>query len=334
MSIDAISPINSESIENQSSKHNFLIIGFGDLGKWWHQILTEANQNVYVASLNNTKYTDEYTKDHHVETHNLYQLPIDYKDIDVVLVCCTSTDLSLLAEVIPPELKKKVNNFVFFQNGIWIRERLRTLFDDEHPTQSVPYFSFKTQGGKTVEIKSIKPSPITWDLPTINVLMSVLNEGPKQDILFEWVDSILLRKEERRKGYINAFLNTICVIYRGNVEESLKNFYREYGAKAFEDICKEFYTFNNEVAKDALAYMSQEEINSFIQQAIKKFGKEFPSTYIQYYVKSKEIGEIRSDEQRFIWTIMRGAEQKWVKLPILDSLYEKMMHIKSSLNHT
>lgn len=186
-----------ESGEKQLyKKHNFVIIGFWDLWKGWHQLLTEAWQHVYVCSLNWRQYTDQYAREHNVHAYNVFDLPIGYDDIDAVLICCTASDIDLLYDCLPKKLiEEKSNKMIFFQNGIGIRERIKQVFTNtSHPTQAVPYFSFKTNGWNRVDIALAKPSPITWNKELIGTLINVLNQWPHQNHRFEWMDSIVLQE--------------------------------------------------------------------------------------------------------------------------------------------
>ncbi len=231
-------------------KYNFVIIGFWDLGKWWHQLLTEAWQNVYVCSLNGREYTDEYSRLHNVHAYNVFKLPISHEEIDAVLMCCTATDIWLLHDCLPKNLiETKWSKFVFFQNGIWIREKIKQiLFNTPHPTQAIPYFSFKTNGWNKVDIALAKPSPITGNQNLIGTLLFALNQWPHQNHRFEWMDSIILRKEERKKWYVNAFINPLCVIYKLPVWEAINAFLHEFGPWTPEFVYKELLQFNNENA--------------------------------------------------------------------------------------
>ncbi len=323
-----------ESIEVMSSKkHNFVIIGFWDLWKWWHQLLTESGQNVYVCSLNWRQYKDEYSLKHNVECFNAFNLPISYDDIDVVLICCTATDIELLKTCLPEKLiKDKANKMVFFQNGIGIRDKIKqVLLNTAHPTQAVPYFSFKTNGWDKVDIALAKPSPITGDRELINTLTSALNQWPHQNHWFEWMDSIILRKEERKKGYINAFINTISVLYKLPTKKALEAFKDEYGADAQQEVYNELLEFNNNIAWDELAHMELNEIKEDIENAIDKFADKYPSTYYQYYKKPKDQHYIHSDEEHFIGKIIRICKHQNKKLPLLEKLYNRLQEIKQNI---
>lgn len=327
------SSTHNESNEIQNKKHNFVIVWFGDLWKWWHQLLTEAWQNVYVCSLHWRKYDDDYSKSHNIQSYNAFKLPISYDDIDVVLICCTATDIDLLKECLPKKLiEQKANQFVFFQNGIWIRDKIKNILSNtQHPTQVIPYFSFKTNGWSKVTIKFAKPCPATGDDITLKTLVEATNKWPHQSILFEWVDSIILRKEERKKWYVNSFLNTICVLYDAPVEKAVKEFKQEFWDNAQRQIYYELTTFNNDIAWDDLAHMEKEEIQEDIENAIQAFKDLYPSTYFQYYRNRWEVQQIHSDEQHFIGKIIQICDIKWKKLPLLETLYNRMKALKTKL---
>lgn len=316
----------------QNKKYNFVIIWFWDLWKWWHQLLTDAGQNVIVCSLNWRAYTDEYSLKHNIHAYNVFHLPIEYDAIDVVLVCCTASDIWLLHTCLPKKLiEEKSNKLVFFQNGIGIRQRIKQLLlNTPHPTQAIPYFSFKTNWGSQVDIALAKPSPITGDQDLIYKLTHALNVWPHQNHRFEWMDSIVLRKEERKKWYVNAFLNSICVIYKLPVGKAVKAFIDEFGQNAKKVVYKELLIFNNHIAKDELANMEIEEIEEDIENAIEKFFTKYPSTYNQYYATNRN--KVHSDEHHFIWMILSQSEEKWIELPILKNLYMRMQEIKRQIN--
>lgn len=322
-----------EHKEVSNKKHNFVIVWFWDLWKWWHQLLTEAWQNVCVCSLNGRQYHDEYSLTHWVKSYNVYKLPIPYEEIDVVLICCTATDIDLLWQCLPKRLiKEKSNQFVFFQNGIGIRERIKNALWNEHPTQVIPYFSFKANNWSKVNIKFAKPSPATGNILTLNTLIDGLNRGPEQDPIFEGMDSIILRKEERKKWYVNSFLNTISVIYNAPVWKAVESFTKEFWKDAKNDLYKELLTYNNDIAGDELAHMEIEEIQEDIENAIEKFNDEYPSTYFQYYKNSKDRQEIHSDEQDFIGRIIAWCTYQNKKLLLLEKLYHRMQSIKKDIN--
>jgi ketopantoate reductase len=332
--VDNFSVIDNQDEQQEiltQKKYNFVIIGFWDLWKWWHQLLTEAWQNVYVCSLNWREYTDEYSRQHNIHAYNVFKLPISHDGIDAVLMCCTATDIWLLHDCLPKNLiETKWSKFVFFQNGIWIREKIKqVLFNTPHPTQAVPYFSFKTNGWKKVDIALANPSPITGDQELIITLLDALNQGPQQNNRFEWMDSIILRKEERKKWYVNAFINPLCVIYKLPPWEAVDAFVNEFGPWAPEKVYKELLQFNNEIVWDALAHMEIQEIQQDILNAIEKFRTKYPSTYYQYYRSWTD--PIRSDEQSFIWVIMDRCKQKWVSLPLLEELYVRMQDVKQKI---
>lgn len=321
----------SESKEIPVKSYNFVIIWFWDLWKWRHQLLTENDQNVYVCSLNGRRYNDPYSIKHNVIPYNVYNLPIPINEVDVVLICCTATDLDLLYECLPKQLiQEKVSSFVFFQNWIWIRQRIKEILNLAHPTQVIPYFSFKTMGWDRVDISFAKSCPVTGNLPTLDVLMRSINAWPHQDPIFEWMDSIVLRKEERKKWYVNSFLNTICVIYKLPAGSAVDEFIVEFGMDAKETLYKEFLVFNNEIAWDELAYMELEEIKEEIENAIIKFADKFPSTYNQYYTNLRDW-IIYSDENQFIWKIIQISKLKNCSLPLLEVLYERMQKIKKDI---
>lgn len=324
---------NSRVEKVKSQKHNFVIIWFGDLWKWWHQLLTEAGQNVYVCSLNGRAYTDPYSIEHKVHCHNAFNLPIAYEDVDVVLICCTARDLDMLHNCLPIELiKEKASRMVFFQNGIGIREKIKQiLLNTPHPTQVIPYFSFKTNWGNKVDISLAKPCPTTWEKDVINILTETLNIWPHQNHWFEWMDSIILRKEERKKGYINTFINTISVIYKAPTQKALDMFLSEFWPGAKEEIYKELLQFNNNIAGDELAHMEINEIREDIENALTKFATKYPSTYYQYYKNPKINGTIHSDEEHFIGRIISNCDYCKKDLPLLRKLYNRMMGIKKQI---
>lgn len=82
---------------------------------------------------------------------------------------------------------------------------------------------------------------------------------------------------------MNAFLNTVAVLYKLPTKDAVDAFVHEYGDDAKDRIYQELVTYNNDIAGNDLLHMEKKEIQEDIENAIEKFGSKYPSTYNQYY---------------------------------------------------
>ncbi len=96
-------------------------------------------------------------------------------------------------------------------------------------------------------------------------------------------------------------------------------------------IYKELTDFNNNIFGNEMAHMELQEIQEDIETAISKFATKYPSTYFQYYNKPEEADNIHSDEQTYIGRIMAMCRHAGKELPLITSLYERMIAIKKKL---
>ena len=326
-----------ESREKIGKKLNIVIMWFGELWQWFYDMLKETNSNVFVVSVswkNSKQYQNAWIK-----PYNWYEwFPIKYEDIDAVLLCCRTWQLELIKELIPDEvLPKVVDKFISFQNGFDVKEKLINVFG-KSISRCVPYLSFKSYEWKKIKLSFAKSSPIKWtEQQNIYDLMQTLNDYTSKKFwkfLFEWVDSIALQREWEFKAMINTVLNSLCVIYKSDVKNSINLFKKEFGEDAIKKRSKEISDVENVVYDNSPFEINSWEVEYRILHVAEKFTKEKPSTYQQYYINSRARWEIMSEDNNLLWYIIKKSKLHKIDAPISTEIWNKMKKIEKWINQT
>lgn len=329
-----------ESIETKEKiwkKLNVVIMWFGELWQWFYDMLKQTNSNVYVVSIS-WKNSEQY-KRAWIKPYNRYEwFPIKYEDIDAVLLCCRTWQLELIKELIPQEvLPRVVDKIVSFQNGFDVREKLIKVFG-KSVSRCVPYLSFKNYDGKTIKLTFARTSPIKWvEQKNIYDLMQTLNDYTSKEFgkyLFEWVDSIALQREWEFKATINTVLNSLCVIYKSDVKNSLDQFKKEFGDDALHRLSKEISDVENIVYENSPFEINPGEVEYRILHIAEKFAKEKPSTYQQYYISSRARWEVMTEDNHLLWYIIQKARKHKINVPISKEIWKRMKEIEKGINQT
>ncbi len=324
-----------ESVEKIAKKLNVVIMWFGELWQWFYDMLKETNSNVYVVSVS-WRNSEQY-KRANIKPYNRYEgFPIPYEDIDVVLLCCRTTQLELVKTLIPKEvLPKVVGKLVSFQNWFGVRDDLIRLFGKSIP-RCVPYLSFKKYDGKEVQLSFARTSPIKWtEFQNVKDLESTLNDYTSKKFwkfLFEWVDSIALQRDWEFKAIINTVLNSLCVIYKSNVEDSIAKFKKEFGEDAIKKRSKEISDIENITYDNSPFEINPWEVEYRVLDFAKAFAKQVPSTYQQYYVNSFVRWQVMSEDNHLLWYLIEKAKRNNINIKISKSVWDMMKAIEAQIN--
>jgi ketopantoate reductase len=329
-----------ESIETKEKiwkKLNIVIMWFGELWQWFYDMLKETNSNVYVVSVS-WKNSEQY-KNAWIKPYNRYEwFPIKYENIDAVLLCCRTWQLDLVKQLIPQEvLPKVVDKFISFQNGFDVKENLIRIFG-KSVSRCVPYLSFKNYDWKTIKLSFARTSPIKWtEQKNIYDLMETLNDYSSKNFgkyLFEWVDSIALQREGEFKAMINTVLNSLCVVYKSDVNNSINLFKQEFGEDAIKMRSKEISDVENVVYDNSPFEINTWEVEYRILHVAEKFAKEKPSTYQQYYINSWARWEVMTEDNHLLWYIIKKAREHKIDVPISKEIWKRMKDIEKGINQT
>lgn len=321
-----------ESAEHLNRKQNIVIMWFGELWQWFYDMLKDTESNVYVVSVsgkNNKMYEEA-----EVHPYNRYEgFPVPYEDIDAVLLCCRTDQLEAIKTLIPKEvLPKVVDKVVSFQNGFNVREKLIEVFW-KSPARCAPALSFKRYDGKKVNMTFAKPSPFKGN-KNIQDLMDTINAYTVEKygkVAFEPVDSIALNREWEYKAFMNAILNSLCVVYKGDVQHSLHQFKKEFGNNVIELFSQEISQVLNTKGNPILE-TNAGEVAYYLHQIIENFAHEKPSTYQQYYVSSQNRGKVLSEDDHLLGYIIQQARKHKISIPISTEIRNRMKHIEEEIN--
>lgn len=329
-----------ESIEAKEKiwkKLNIVIMWFGELWQWFYDMLKDTNSNVYVVSVS-WKNSKQY-KEAWINPYNRYEwFPIKYEDIDAVLLCCRTWQLELIKELIPEKvLPKVVDKFISFQNGFDVKENLIRIFG-KSVSRCVPYLSFKNYDWKTIKLSFARTSPIKWiEQKNIYDLMETLNDYSSKNFgkyLFEWVDSIALQREGEFKAMINTVLNSLCVVYKSDVNNSIHLFKQEFGEDVIKMRSKEISDVENVVYDNSPFEINTWEVEYRILHVAEKFAKEKPSTYQQYYINSWVRWEVMTEDNHLLWYIIKKARDNKINAPISKQIWKRMKEIEKKINQS
>lgn len=325
----------AEDKEKIQKKTNVVIMGFGELWQWFYDMLKETNANVYVVSVSgkNNKMYEEAG----IRPYNRYEwFPVSYEAIDAVLLCCRTNQLEVVKTLIPKEIfPKVVDKIVSFQNGFGVKEKLTQIFG-KSPARCVPNLSFKRHDGKNITLTFAKPSPIKGiEKENIKELMDTLNNYTSKEFwkyLFEWVDSIALHREGEYKAFINSVLNSLCVVYHGNVKTAVQNFVQEFGPDAVERWSQEIWKVINIHLKNSVFETNTGEVKYYLDTMIEKFANEVPSTYNQYYDQAPQRGKILSEDNHLLGYIIAQAKKHKISIPMSTEIRKRMKTIEKQIN--
>ncbi len=324
-----------ESKEKMSEKQNIVIMWFGELWQWFYDILKETNSNVYVVSVSgkNNKMYEEAG----IHPYNRYEwFPVSYKNIDAVLLCCRTDQLEAVKTLIPKEIfPKVVDKLVLFQNGFGIKELSARIFG-KNIARCIPNLSFKRHDGKNIILTFAKTSPIKWmEKENIKNLIDTLNNYTSREFgkyLFEWVDSIALHRQGEYKAFINAVLNSLCVVYFGNVKQSIQKFIQEFGIDALDTWAKEIGKVINIGLKGSVFETNVGEVKYCLDTMIEKFANEKPSTYNQYYDLAPKRGKVLSEDEHLLGYIIAQARKHNISIPLSTEIRNRMKNIEEEIN--
>lgn len=326
-----------ENREKLDKKLNIVIMWFWELWQWFYDMLKETNTNIYVVSVswkNNKQYENAG-----IHPYNRYEwFPVPYEDIDAVLLCCRTDQLEIIKTLIPKKiLPKIVDKIISFQNGFGVKEKLTQLFG-KSPARCIPNLSFKRHDGKNITLTFAKASPIKWiEKENIKDLMDTLNNYTSKEFwkyLFEWVDSIALHREWEYKAFINTILNSLCVVYHGNVVSSIQKFTQEFGTDILDKWSNEIWEVINIKLKDSIFETNVGEVKYYLDTMIEKFANEVPSTYNQYYDQAPKRGKVLSEDNHLLGYIIAQAKKHKISIPISTEIRNRMKKIEKEINNS
>ena len=165
--------------------------------------------------------------------------------------------------------------------------------------------------------------------------MNALNNYTSKEFgkyLFEGVDSIALHREGEYKAFINAILNSLCVVYHGTVKHSLQKFAQEFGNDALANRSKEIWQVINNRLEHSVFETTLGEVRYYLNTMIEKFANEVPSTYNQYYDQAPKRGKVLSEDDHLLGYIIQQARIHKISIPISTEMRKRMKHIEEEIN--
>ncbi len=227
-----------------------------------------------------------------------------------------------------------LDKIISFQNWFKVNKTLKKLFG-KSIARCIPNLSFKRNDGKTITLTFANPSPIKGEKQkNIQDLMDTLNAYTSKKFgkfLFEGVDSIALHRAGEYKAFMNTILNSLCVVYHGDVSSSVQKFSEEFGPEAIDLWSQELSKVLN-TRLNSVFETNAGEVKYYLDHMIQKFAHEKPSTYNQYYEASQKRGKVLSEDDHLLGYIIATAKEHKIEAPISNTMWERMKAIEKEIN--
>lgn len=301
---------------------NIVIVGYGQIGRSFEQILKSAGANVRIREIrehdDDEKFFDDWGS-----------LGMSSDDVDFVIVTAKTYHLKSAVESVPPALRDKL---VFVQNGLGIEGIVDGIDGVRDAIHGVLFLSAKCMesGGAMVVAK-----PSYFHGGKAGEFAALLNKGREGFAVEPENDDVFL-KVKLTKGIVNVVYNAICPI----LQTPVKSAYGRFGKEKIEAMVKEVVTvLNSYHGREVLGF---EEALATVDAIRETWANEVPTTYKELWGKIKPgesfsgldmrdkipNGPMLTEIDHLLGFIVAEGEGRSIPIPVCKDVYEMLEEIE------
>lgn len=305
-----------------ATPENIVIVGYGQIGRSFEQILNAANAKVKICEIgkhdDDEKFFDDWGS-----------LGISFDDVDFVIVAVKAYHLKSAVESVPPALRDKL---VFVQNGLGIEEVVDGVDGVRNAIYGVLFLSAKDmESGGTMVVA--KPSHFYGG--KAGEFVALLNRG-REGFAAEPESNDVFLKVKLMKGVVNVVYNAICTIWQMPV----KSTYNRFGREKIEAMVREVVTvLNSHYGREVLGF---EEALATINTIRETWANEVPTTYKEFWgeIKPGESfsgldirdkipeGPMLTEMDHLLGFIVKEGEKRGISIPVCVDVHEMLKQLE------